>query len=395
MGVQKHYIGETFTANNGMKFTIISIDRTSKKPFTIQFEDGYTTNVYNSFVKDGAKIRNYNLDHHSRIDRTGEQNRHKDGSLMTIIKYIDCTNVLVEFDDSSISKTTYGQFTNGTCKHKIRIFDKDYDMKADIEKHFKLSSDITAHKSASEIEEYIINNRIEYNGEWIRSADYVRAHGIKSTTFTRYLRDRGIENNVANIKRYLPEYLRTKGIDLQIESKVDTEIDIKTINNYFGTSFKSLRALTNDIGISYTEARNSVCDNGGLIEYIKQHCVQYNGQLVSVKYYLEKQNIDLEHIKAWAKVKGITISASNIDNSINSYRNDMNTGYIKLKVNEIQKLKHLGHKYITINRADVINHMYIYFNHNNLSAEQVIVHFRPDLHINIFGKIVDENGNEV
>lgn len=287
MGVQKHYIGETFTAYNGMKFTIINIDRASKKPYTIQFEDGYITNINNNSLSEGAYIKNGNLANIRKIDRTGEQNRHQDGSLMTIIDYKDSKHVLVKFEDSYTVKTNYKNFIDGACTHKIRLFNKYYSSIHDICISFNINSRGIVGKSSIEIEKYIANNKIEYNGQWMSLGDYVKEHGVIPVNFYKYLRANNIEKNAANVKRYIPHYLEV------IETKIETE-----------------------------------------------------------------------------------------------------------KVHEMQKLKYLMKRYNKPAtdkgfRTRATSEIYNYLNSSNLSAEQVIVHFRPDLHINIFGKIVDENGNEV
>lgn len=395
MGVQKHYIGETFTAYNGMKFTIINIDRTLKKPFTIQFEDGYITDINGTFLKNGATIKNNNLDR--KKNRLGEQRRHKDGSLMTIIEYTKADNILVRFDDSSICRTKYYNFANGTCIHKIRLFGVDYDSVMDVCKHFKLNKHTLAGKSRTEIEKYIANNRIEHNGQWMSITNYITAYKVTPDNFYKYLRVNGIEKNPANVKKYIARYLETTENKMDVvPSKEDT---LKIINNYFGTSFESLNDFINQLDLGYKNLCTLAENREVLIKYIKKHYIQYGGQWISIKSYCEKLGIEYDSLKAWTKTRHIRINTSNITEAIKSYRDGINLEVEKQKVYEMQKLENLIKIYIkTIDaksRTRVTSEFYSYFNHNNVSAEQVIVHFRPDLHINIFGKIVDENGNEV
>lgn len=386
----KHYIGETFTANNGMKFTIINIDRTSKKPFTIQFEDGYITNTSVTYLKNGAIIKNSNLD--TKTNRLGEQRRHKDGSLMTIIEYNDCNNILVKFDDSSISRCKYYSFVNGTCIHKIMLFGEYYKSMESVCKHFNISKNTIAGKSSTEIEEYITNNRIEYNGQWVSITNYLKAHGIITVNFYEYLRVNDIEKNTVNIKRYTANYLET------VKNKIDATTQIgdilKIINNYFETSFKSLNAAINYLGLGANTLYKYTSTKEELIKYIKQHAIRYEDQWISIKSYCEKLGIEYNSLKAWAKMKSISINSNNITDALKSYRNSINLE--SKRTYEMQKLEHLRKKYFISDARNIPTHnIYTYFNNNNISAEQVIVHFRPDLHINIFGKIVDENGNEV
>lgn len=394
MANYKHYIGETFTAKNGMKFTIINIDRTSKKPYIIQFEDGYTTSVFGGLLKNRAKIRNNNLIRfRTKMDRTGEQNRHRDGSLMTIIRYEDAANILVEFDDYSVSKCNYDSFIKGICVHKIRIFGVDYNSIRDVRKHFGINEHTVIGKSSIEIEEYITNNRIEYNGQWVSITNYLKAHGIIPVNFYEYLRVNNIEKNAVNVKRYIPQYLEiTENKITTVHSTGDT---LKIINNCFETSFKSLKGVMNHFDLGYSNISKFIGNGEGLIEYIKQHSIQYGNQWISIKSYCEKLGIEYGSLKAWAKTKHIRINASNIIDAIKNYRNDITIESQQQRVYEMQKLEQLIKRY-RLNTYHVRkDQAYDSFRRNNISAEQVIVHFRPDLHINIFGKIVDENGNEV
>lgn len=332
----RHCIGETFTAYNGMKFTIVNIDRTLEKPFTIQFENGYIVNIGITRLKNGAEISN---------------------------------------GDSVCSCTLFGI---------------DYKSLRIACKHFGISYCTIKGKSSTEIEDYIANNRIEYNGHWVNISNYVAAYGVTPRKFYNYLEANGIEKNAANAKSYIAQYLETA------KNKVEMGNVLKIINNYFGTSFKSLKDAVNHFGLSSSNLYLYTGTKESLIKYIKKHSIQYGGQWISIKSYCEKLGVKYNSLATWAKTKCIRINASNITDIIKSYRNAMTIESEQQRVCEMQKLEQLIKRYITLDICTVqSDKIYAYFSRNNLSAEQVIVHFRPDLHINIFGKIVDENGNEV
>ena len=52
-----------------------------------------------------------------RIDRTGETNTATNGQTMAIVEYISYDNIIVEFDDGTRVKTTYGSFKKGEVKN--------------------------------------------------------------------------------------------------------------------------------------------------------------------------------------------------------------------------------------------------------------------------------------
>lgn len=53
------------------------------------------------------------------INRIGETNFNKCGFKMTIINYINCDNIIVEFDNGFVTKCQYGQFKKGNIKSPL------------------------------------------------------------------------------------------------------------------------------------------------------------------------------------------------------------------------------------------------------------------------------------
>ena len=114
----KSRIGETAVANNGQTMTIIKY--TNYENIVVEFDDDNNTQVktrYSEFKK--GKVRNPNF-YNTRIGETSITNN---GTTMTIIEYINYENVIVEFDDEQHTrvKTTYSHFKKGTVRKRTIV----------------------------------------------------------------------------------------------------------------------------------------------------------------------------------------------------------------------------------------------------------------------------------
>lgn len=110
------HIGESTTASNGQNMTIIEWKRTNN--ITVKFEDGtiVKNKQYSSFRE--GKIKNPNVLTDTRKNRIGEQRVASNGQMMTIIKYKNCDDIDIQFDDNTVVKhKTYQQFIIGGIKN--------------------------------------------------------------------------------------------------------------------------------------------------------------------------------------------------------------------------------------------------------------------------------------
>ena len=107
------HIGEKSVASNGQIITIV--EYIGAIHIIVEFDDKQKTRVKTSYYcfKRGA-VSNPNY-----VPHIGETCKANNGQIMTILEYIDCNNIIVEFDDEAKTrvKTTYTQFKRGTVKN--------------------------------------------------------------------------------------------------------------------------------------------------------------------------------------------------------------------------------------------------------------------------------------
>ena len=105
--------GETKKAKNGQTMTIV--EYINANHIVVEFDDKQKTRVktsYGCFKKGETKNPNF-------IPHIGETSKAYNGQTMTIVEYINCTNIIVEFDDKQKTrvKATYYRFTKGKVKN--------------------------------------------------------------------------------------------------------------------------------------------------------------------------------------------------------------------------------------------------------------------------------------
>lgn len=110
-------IGETVTASNGLKATIIAYRRA--KDIDIEFEDGIivTNKDYCNFKRGSITHPTVKYSDFRQQKRIGEKNISTNNGEITIIEYFDSNNITVQFEDGTIRKnTTYKSFKTGKIK---------------------------------------------------------------------------------------------------------------------------------------------------------------------------------------------------------------------------------------------------------------------------------------
>lgn len=127
---KKECIGETNINNQGLKMTIISYVDSSN--ITIRFEDGFVRNCSYANFKNGTVISKKSpktISCHQAQSRLGEVHTTKQGHVVKIIKYIDATDVTVEFETGELREHIRYQsivsgsvaLPNQTIEHKKSI----------------------------------------------------------------------------------------------------------------------------------------------------------------------------------------------------------------------------------------------------------------------------------
>ena len=117
--LSKTRLGETSIASNGMTMTIVEYNCATN--IIVEFNDERHTRVktsYSSFKKGSVENPNY-IHNPRKKDRTGETSVATNGITMTIVKYINSKNIVVEFNDELHTKvkTDYYAFKDGYVKN--------------------------------------------------------------------------------------------------------------------------------------------------------------------------------------------------------------------------------------------------------------------------------------
>jgi len=103
-------LGEERVMSNGQTAKIIRYGYCDD--IDIQFEDGTIKSATYGKFNIGC-IVNPNINNSPTKYRLGEEKINNQGSLMKIIEYNTCDDIVVEFQDGYRTKTTYGHFKNG------------------------------------------------------------------------------------------------------------------------------------------------------------------------------------------------------------------------------------------------------------------------------------------
>lgn len=110
-----HRKGESAIATNGQKMTIIKYRRSND--IDIQFEDGtiVRNRAYCSFLSGKIENPNHKKD---EVERTNESVTAKNGQTMTITAYRSATDVDVQFEDgTTVTHCKYEKFKNGNIEN--------------------------------------------------------------------------------------------------------------------------------------------------------------------------------------------------------------------------------------------------------------------------------------
>ncbi len=180
--LSQHRIGETKTASNGMKMTIIAYR--GAKDIDVQFEDGtiVTGKTYSSF-KEG-EIAKISLEQYKK-DKIGEKNIAKNGVLMKIIEWRNNNDIDIQFKDGTIVQhKSYKNFKDGNIKHPHIIVKKQIKNREGETNMSRTGEKMTiiAYRNARDIDVQFEDGIIVYNKQYndfkngciskIRKTDY-------------------------------------------------------------------------------------------------------------------------------------------------------------------------------------------------------------------------------
>lgn len=106
----KDMVGIYRDMNCGIRAKII--EYTSYGNILIEFEDGYITKTRCKNFENGT-IRNPNVQSSYTSNRVGEEKIMSNGQSSKIIRYGYCDDIDIQFEDGTIKTTTYGRFSSG------------------------------------------------------------------------------------------------------------------------------------------------------------------------------------------------------------------------------------------------------------------------------------------
>ncbi len=110
---KNQYLNKTFTAINGMKFTVVEYK--SSKHVIVQFEDGTQVKTTSGGIRSRHILNpNYTI----QIKREGETNISSNGMIITLKRYATANDCDVLFEDGYLATNrTYGSFKKGHIEH--------------------------------------------------------------------------------------------------------------------------------------------------------------------------------------------------------------------------------------------------------------------------------------
>lgn len=389
--------GETKRAANGMLMTIIEYRKSND--IDIQFEDG--TIVRNRTISDFNRGL---IKYPTKLKYIGNENINKQGRHMKIVDYKNNKEVTIQFDDGATIKRSLKSFVNGAVIHTNDIKSKNKKEKvpteAEIaEKEFreelrkkcelagiKYDTAMYYHRKHSDLSvDDIINRYSEqcttetYNGKSIRQA--CKDLGINIGTVYKLKSDNkdlsyaSIIDRLKNRKKSFAELCREHNINevnAYAYKRRHTDKSDEEIIELILSKDKSFRQKCLEHNINYKYACEYKSKHPELTEeQIIEHCKQPKQRPNSLVQKCKDNNVSYSTVMKY-KAKHPELTDEQI---------------IDIIKNREATFKSLCDKYeVTYNTARTFrNH------HPELSDEQVILAYRPDLRLNIFGEIINDN----
>lgn len=423
------HIGETINSKYGMTATIIAYRRYND--IDVQFEDGYIAKntSYALFIKDSVLNKNVaanpaqakNID--TRKDRLGQQLKANNGQLMTIIKYRSAGDMDIQFEDGTIVQhKSYTNFLTGNIRNP-NTFNRNK------ENNSRWNDRTGEVRTASNGQKMTI---IRYNGITDIDVKFEDGTVVKNKMYSNFLTGHienpnkanrvkasdiiGLTNRANNeMMMTIIEATNTKNIIVEFEDGTHVKTSFTAFKN--GT-VSSNSEKEKELKISKLQNLHTgekwKDSNGEEAEIIgretkdgkptTKYIVRWeNGQELSTIYFnithgkFSKRNatkVGLTSVtKSGDKIKIVgyrnshDIDVEFEDGTLLEHRclSDFYLGSIrKIPLMHYQRLGELCSKFnVNFNKALAFKKT-----HNYMSDEQIIVHYRPDCYINIFGELV-------
>ena len=233
-------IGETNTANNGMKMTIIAYRRATD--IDIQFEDGTIARHRSYFNFKKGSILNSNCRAES-LYRVGETNTANNGLKMTIIAYRRSDDIDVQFEDGTIVEhRDYTCFKNGQISYASKGLLSNRIGETNIANNGMKMTIIAYRKS------YDIDVQFE-DGTIVEHRDYKRFKEgqITNITHQKFKEQKMGQINIANngMKMTIIAYRSSKDIDVRFEDGTIVK-HAKLVNFRKGNISKTPKGIRTD-----------------------------------------------------------------------------------------------------------------------------------------------------
>lgn len=282
-------IGETKVANNGLKMTIIAARTTCD--IDIRFENGVIVEhkAYKEFKAGNIGCPNIGKYEDIASKRVGETNTANNGQKMTIIEYRTSEDIDIQFEDGTIVKhTRYRQFKQGRIKNSNYTYqDKTCDSFIGMTTKAKngLRMTIIAYRKHNDIDIQFEDGVIVKHKQLL----HFRQGAIKHPNINLHIKSFHVgekNTNKAGISMQIQKYVTCRDIDIKFETGFISEH--KFYNNFLtgrighpfpyrlnNVSIDNPAYIYNNIGNFYCHCTKCGKKDIMTIEEIKQHkCIK-------------------------------------------------------------------------------------------------------------------------
>ena len=423
------HLGETIKSKYGMNATVIAYR--SYNDIDVQFEDGYIAKntSYGLFIKDSILNKNIAINPAQaknieiNKDRLGQQIKAKNGQLMTIVKYRSAGDIDIQFEDGTIVKhKNYTNFLIGNIRNpntfnrikennsrwndrtgEVRTASNGQKMTIiryngikDIDIQFE-DGTIVEHKGYSNFSRGLIENPNKTNR--LKASDKIGLTNRANNGMLMTIIDADKNSIVVEFEdgtHVKTSFSSFKDGYVSSNSEKEKEIKLSKLKNlHLGEKWKDSNG--EEVEIVDREIKDGKSTSNYIVRW-------ENGQELKTSYFNITRGIFSKRNATKIGLTSVTTKGEKI--KIVGYRNshdidiefedgtllehkcisDFYSGLIrKIHSMHYPRLGELCSKF-NVNFSKALAFKKI---HNDMSDEQIVVHYRPDCYINIFGEIID------